>query len=585
MIRRISLTNWRAYERLDLELTKPVTFIVAPNGVGKTSLIEAVKWAVFGRAPSGRKGRTVRVGASQATVELTIELPSSSTLNVTRTLRDSGKQTFLCSSEGVEKSEDEYLRTLSEEWGADPYLLETLLFGEAGTQAESAFPIKDHLAELMGAAPLIEAISAVDGRMKALRREIASLRAEGGVDSGSIKAAEEDARRLKEQLAEAEQQLTAANARVEEFTAVERAAESWRRYRAQLEEYQARSAALMERLRSVVGLAEGDPEGAITLAEREAQSELDRQRAAEAESRIRSAAAGSAVELLGDQPEVCPTCLRPLSDDERTRALQLHQAQREDVGQSIHALHEALEKAEQKLGKIKELSLELRAVSMPTLPVVSEPSPEAVQQAALVQEELLAATERFGAADARASDAESRLHALKQAAEEDAALVTAYKEEAVLQVAKDAFSAAANRYMTQRIEPLTDEVSRRWKLLFGSEGLRLNPDGSLQFRMGAEHLLDLSDLSGGERVIALFVTRVLVVASATRATTLWLDEPLEHLDPRRRAAVARTIVKAAQQHALEQVVVTTYEERIAHQLAVTAPDAVAVSHVRAVPPH
>ena len=39
MIRRLRLRSWRAYENLDLELGPGATFVVASNGIGKTSLI------------------------------------------------------------------------------------------------------------------------------------------------------------------------------------------------------------------------------------------------------------------------------------------------------------------------------------------------------------------------------------------------------------------------------------------------------------------------------------------------------------------------------------------------------------------
>lgn len=582
MIRRIVLDNWRAYDHLELDLSKPVTFIVAPNGVGKTSLVDAVRWATFGDLPGRGKGRAVRLGAQEATVDLSIELPSESSVNIRRTLTASGKSSFRGSTNSVEISESEYLRVLSQAWAADPSLLTKLLFGEAGTQAESAFPIRDHLAEVFGVTPFINAASAIDDRMKTLRGEVKDRRDEEGVDSASIRAAEENVQRLESLLSEAKERLTQSSTRAAEIAAVDRAAEAWKQYRAQVEDYNSRTAAVIESLSALVDVAEGDPEDLIIRAEEEARGELDGRRSEEVEARVQAAAAGSALELLSDEPDVCPTCRRPLSDRERATALQFHRTHRDDSSESIHALHETIDAAEQKLKQIKNLSRALRSARAPSPPPVPEPGREELEQVAVVQQEVVKVTEALGAAEARFNDARSRLDALKLAAEEDASLVAAYREEAVLQIAKDALNAVEANYMTERIQPLTDEVSRRWKLLFGSEGLRLDHNGSLRLQLGEEHL-DLGDLSGGERVVALFVTRLLVVASATRASTLWLDEPLEHLDPRRRAAVARTLVKAAQQHALDQVIVTTYEERIAHQLAATAPNIVAVEHVRATP--
>ena len=59
MIARIRLARWRAYETLDLTLRRPVTFFVAPNGVGKSSLVEAVRWGLFG-TPAARRLRPGR---------------------------------------------------------------------------------------------------------------------------------------------------------------------------------------------------------------------------------------------------------------------------------------------------------------------------------------------------------------------------------------------------------------------------------------------------------------------------------------------------------------------------------------------
>jgi recombinational DNA repair ATPase RecF len=52
MILRLRLRNWRSYEDLDLELGPGTTFVVAPNGVGKTSLVYGLAWGVFG--PHGK---------------------------------------------------------------------------------------------------------------------------------------------------------------------------------------------------------------------------------------------------------------------------------------------------------------------------------------------------------------------------------------------------------------------------------------------------------------------------------------------------------------------------------------------------
>ncbi len=135
----------------------------------------------------------------------------------------------------------------------------------------------------------------------------------------------------------------------------------------------------------------------------------------------------------------------------------------------------------------------------------------------------------------------------------------------------------ANRYLGARIEPLKREVEHRWKQVFGTEGLVLTPEGEVRLQR-RDVDLGARDMSGGELAIANVIVRLLVARAATSIPMLWFDEPLEHLDPRRRAGVAQTLVKAVDSGTVQQVVATTYEEGIARRLARTAPDLVAVVH-------
>ncbi len=154
----------------------------------------------------------------------------------------------------------------------------------------------------------------------------------------------------------------------------------------------------------------------------------------------------------------------------------------------------------------------------------------------------------------------------------EGAQLTAYRREAVAQAAAEVLQETADRMIRERIDPLTREVAWRWKRLFGSGDLILHPDGRIRRRIGSREL-EFSELSGGERIWALLVTRLLVLSVSTKVPFVWLDEPLEHLDPRVRRIVAGTLVRAASSANLRQIFVTTYEEPLAHQLAEDNPRA------------
>lgn len=125
---------------------------------------------------------------------------------------------------------------------------------------------------------------------------------------------------------------------------------------------------------------------------------------------------------------------------------------------------------------------------------------------------------------------------------------------------------AADHVIESSIQPMAEEVRERWKHLFTSNGLTFQADGSItRFRHGVE--LPWDTLSGGERTWARIVTHLIVMGTTTTLPFAWFDEPLEHLDPQLRHAVAATLATATRGGSPRQLLVTTCEDGIARQLA------------------
>jgi exonuclease SbcC len=72
---RLSLQNFRQYERTTLELGSGLLAVVGPNGAGKSTLLEAIAWALYGSAAArGTKETIKRRGAGpRAKVEVELE--------------------------------------------------------------------------------------------------------------------------------------------------------------------------------------------------------------------------------------------------------------------------------------------------------------------------------------------------------------------------------------------------------------------------------------------------------------------------------------------------------------------------------
>ena len=73
-------------------------------------------------------------------------------------------------------------------------------------------------------------------------------------------------------------------------------------------------------------------------------------------------------------------------------------------------------------------------------------------------------------------------------------------------------------------------------------------------------------------MVAQLVLRVLVLRATTRLGFFWVDEPLEHLDPDARRALAVLLAQAPESPSFPQVLVTTYEEPLIRRLCSAIPN-------------
>ena len=174
--------------------------------------------------------------------------------------------------------------------------------------------------------------------------------------------------------------------------------------------------------------------------------------------------------------------------------------------------------------------------------------------------------QRLGGVQSRLESLKAQIASDDQIRQEERNLRLAYRREAAALAGAKVLLKAANHVIASRIEPLAIEVRVRWKHLFTNNGLTFKPDGSIT-RLRGDEELGWDTLSGGERTWARIVTHLIVMATTTSLPFAWFDEPLEHLDPQMRHAVAATLATATLGGSPRQLLVTTYEHGIAQQLA------------------
>jgi exonuclease SbcC len=93
MIKDIQLKDFIAHRDTKLEFEKGITIFVGHNGSGKSSIIDAVTFALFGKHTRKSNKNLVRRGANSAMVQMRFSL-NSKEFQATRALNGSGMQSF-----------------------------------------------------------------------------------------------------------------------------------------------------------------------------------------------------------------------------------------------------------------------------------------------------------------------------------------------------------------------------------------------------------------------------------------------------------------------------------------------------------
>lgn len=590
MITSLELHNWRTYDHLLLPVGSGSTFIVAANGVGKSSIIEAARFAMFGRLDKNRDGvrKLDATGPTSATVN--VALDDDRTLRITRTVpvkkRAEPAVEATIDDEPLPAAELDEL--LIQAFGADLAFLDrmSMMSGSEVLGSTQGVDLRAHLSAFLGLSGVEAAITETDRLLKVAAAEVDQHRSAANVTVAEIEALRANADEARSGHADADEAVAAAketlaDARVAR-TAAERAADAALRAAAR----EAALTALAADASALIGTPTTPEVVDDVLARAEARLVDDleqiRRRRAELDGRI--AATDAALDELTGATSTCPVCRRPLDPDDLATARAGHETEIATWTAERDALDETTPAAT--LQRVTALRAEVARHGPPSAVDADAISAE---EAAAAEDDAAAALDAaaVAAAQARAdaSAAQAALDEAEAAASAMEAVVAAFERQATLEATKDALAQARQTLLTEGIEPLEDALRERWANLFDTRaGLTLDGAGTIA-RVIGDDTLPFPQFSDGERMAAQLLLRILVIQATTRLSFLWIDEPLEHLDPDTRRALSLLLASVPAQPGgpLRQVVMTTYEEPLVRRLQ-DALSTTTVRYVRAATP-
>ena len=576
MIHQLRLHNWRSYEDLNLRLDPGTTFVVAPNGVGKTSLVYGLAWGVFGQHSGVDPKRCIRAGADSAEVQVEFELPDGHQFSISRTAKRRGASVATYQVNGVRQTESSALAAMEQALGTELAVAGRLsmMLGGGHIAASDTLNLESHLHHAFGVSHLLSAAETAHSVAREAERARTAFRSTTRQRMENRAALESEIAELEAEVAHLGQRATELE-RVRDSAAAQRAlVERHLAFADQVERYEQERSRLMGAIQTLLGRP--IPPGSKDSISSALRTELENSERAIVEmtegavtARSVITATEQAVSLLDGDQAVCPTCMRPLLINERATAISLHRAHRADALADVRRFDEARRDRQTHAQAISRLIAQLDALRPPDIQVGDATLPTQDAANTLYRQaisELDEHNRRLGGAQSRLESLKSQIASDDQIRQEEMDLRLAYRREAAAFAGARVLREAADQVIRSRIEPMANEVRGRWKHLFTNNGLTFRPDGSItRVREGEE--LPWDTLSGGERTWARIVTHLIVMGTTTSLPFAWFDEPLEHLDPQLRHAVAATLATATRGGSPRQLLVTTYEHGIAQQLA------------------
>jgi DNA repair exonuclease SbcCD ATPase subunit len=420
--------------------------------------------------------------------------------------------------------------------------------------------LREHLCHVFGVDGLVSALEQTRVLAQAAKKTVDSARKVSAVPDQELAALAEVEARAPELIEAAEAERAAAERALADARAANEARQRHEQWKVASDRYNAVVAELV----AAAATALGRPvtSDGFEAEESAAVAALDevRQRRAALMGRIQAIRTGLAG--LEQAEGACPVCRRPLDAADVDLARASHE-------QDIAALEAELAPLDEDpparvIGVMRELRSRLTNEPAPGEEPPQSDAPVTIEADALARFEAAVAT----AAERRAilSEAQRRREAGESARVELEGVTAAYERAAALEAAAVALDAARQRVLNESVEPLEELLADNWHNLFSDRpGVGLRGDGSISRRIGSAEL-EYEHFSDGEKMVAQLLLRVLVLRATTKLGFFWVDEPLEHLDPDARRALAVLLAQTPEEPGFRQVLVTTYEEPLIRRL-------------------
>ena len=603
MIKQVEMINWRKYEQRKVEFRSGVNFIMGANGAGKTSILEAIAYALTGEPSTLRdRSQLLRDPSQLATVHLSftvdgqgyrVERSQSDKRAHSARLWQLGRQKPLASGHTKVTATMEQIMNVSADFlRRVVYMAEGDVFHFINSPPGKA--LDSQLERLVG----LTHLNGFEAALKRAQREI----------QGQIKALTGGLERFRELQVETDEQLSLRMAELDQIVArlissVEAMSKEQARVEQQNKLLREWMAPLVDKalllLQEQPLLASHANQMSAMELEKEVRREVDELEASQ-QALLQNSQADEEVvqqrikELLtaalpspNRHSSPCPLCGKAIRSHEREAVRQHIQAfvdrlkqNTEQFRHSLSDIHQQINRLRPLLNVLTSLSQQLKMASFTNLDPVTATlldiqneirAFEATSQERKQDNNLYTYQDALNANEQERADylaISNRLAMLgfNSIAEAREGLLQLETRYLTIRAAEKASKQTLTLHRNRDIEPVYEQIAQLWRNFAGAENedwrIQLDSRGMPILSRAEGRQFTLSQFSGGEKTALLVMLHTIVAHHFSKGDFLLIDEPLEHLDPVNRRSLIRFLIEGYYKGAFKQAIVTTFEESL-----------------------
>jgi DNA repair exonuclease SbcCD ATPase subunit len=605
MINYLKMINWRAYEEKEINFQKGITFLMGANGSGKTSILEAISYALTGEAAlfkGGERSQLLRDPKKPGVVTLKFEvgdfeyeiqrIQKPERAGDAQIVRVSDRK-FLASNQGAVTNQVEKLLGISEDFlRRVVYMAEGDVFNFLNKPPKDA--LDDQIRSVLGLTQLNEFKDALYTSEKYFKNQLKTLQ-----DLNS------DLARLQvKSLVELEGKLSGGQkARDEflnqldnigrEFGSLDQNANTIRNFQKEIDNVKSAVALSPNRWSDIANSPILDYFDRLQNQAHEAESHQSEIMLFVARLDGQEEAYNQIIALLepfeGSENTVpCPVCRKPLTNSERKDILTeirqnverlkndraVQNQNKEKATQDIQIIKNQIEQLQPLRSLLTQIELpgihpshSFEKISTTLLNLSQDQQGGKIAELTQQRETLKQRLKELESYNAEYQAVKKRLLEFNFNSPEDLGDEIIRVETRMLSIraASQATEETLQSQQSTDMKVIYEQIANLWSSFREDEGweMQYNSDGYPVMTKNDEQLtLDLRQLSGGEKTALLIMLHTIIAHHFSKSDFLMIDEPLEHLDPVNRRSLIRFLVDAYKHDIFGQAIIATFEESL-----------------------